>query len=100
MRYAWTLGMVMAAVLPAPSPALAGELWPAIPPEIGVGPPLARYGWVPYRCVDGPVNNFYDGAWYAGRPSALYRGYAYRPYYRYAAYRAVPRTYFCVEVER
>ena len=29
-------------------------------------------------------------------PPALYRGYAYRPYYRYSAYRRLPRTYFCV----
>jgi len=30
-----------------------------------------------------------------GQPTALYRGRAYRPYYRYAAYRAGLRTYLC-----
>ena len=37
-----------------------------------------------------------SGAWY-DVPPALYRGYAYRPYYRYTAYRVIPRTYFCTE---
>jgi hypothetical protein len=48
-----------------------------------------------YRCVVGPVYNFYDGAWYGGQVPAVYRGYVYRPYYRYAAYRVFPRTYPC-----
>jgi len=67
------------------------------PEEIGVGPPPARYTWIPFRCSEGFADNFYHGAWYAGQPTALYRGRAYRPYYRYAAYRAMPRTYLCSE---
>ena len=74
--------------------ARAHEIWPAIPPEIGVGSPAA-YGWIPYRCVERPVANFYHGAWYGGEPPAIYRGVAYRPFYRYAAYRVMPRRYYC-----
>jgi hypothetical protein len=75
-------------------PARAHERWPAIPPEIGTRAPIDR-GWIPYRCEDGPVYNFYHGAYYRGEPPGLFRGYAYRPYYRYTAYRVVPRSYFC-----
>jgi hypothetical protein len=74
--------------------ARADDIWPAIPPEIGIGSPAA-YGWIPYRCVQRPVANFYHGAWYGGEPPAIYRGVAYRPFYRYAAYRVMPRTYYC-----
>jgi hypothetical protein len=42
------------------------------------------------------VINFYHGAYYGEEPPALYRGNGYRPYYRYRAYRKLPRTYFCV----
>jgi hypothetical protein len=42
------------------------------------------------------VQNLYHGALYR-EPPAIYRGYAYRPYYRYTASRVVPRTYFCVD---
>ena len=76
-------------------PAQAHERWPDIPPEVGAGVPIDRLAWIPYRCNDGPVNNFYHGAYYGGRPPAVFLGYAYRPYYRYAAYRVIPRTYFC-----
>jgi hypothetical protein len=76
------------------APARAYERWPAIPPEIGTQAPIDRF-WIPYRCEDGPVYNFYHGAYYRGEPPALFRGYAYRPYYRYTAYRVVPRSYFC-----
>ena len=80
------------------APAHAQALWvPVIPPEIGVGPPPARYGWIPFTCADVVPNNFYHGAYYRGQPPALYLGYAYRPFYRYTAYRRVPRTYFCVD---
>ncbi len=77
------------------APAAADELWPAIPAEVGVAPLVVGAGWAPYRCAVGPVYNFYHNAYYGGEPPALHRGYAYRPYYRYAAYRVVPRTYFC-----
>lgn len=49
----------------------------------------------PYRCAIGPVEDAYDGAWYGGEVPAVYRGYVYRPYYRYTAYRVLPRTYPC-----
>ena len=72
----------------------AHDIWPAIPPEIGVSSPAA-YGWIPYRCIVRPVANFYHGAWYGGEPPAIYRGFSYRPFYRYAAYRVMPRRYYC-----
>ncbi|MDI1262407.1 MAG: hypothetical protein PS018_04020 [bacterium] len=96
MRYASVLGAVLAAAISS-LPAQAERLYLVTPEEIGIGPPPARYTSVPFRCTDGPAGNFYHGAWYAGQPTALYRGKAYRPYYRYAAYRAVPRTYLCAE---
>lgn len=77
------------------SAASAHQPRPAIPPEIGsaqfVGPI-----WSVYRCSGGPVYNFYHDTYYGEEPPALYRGYAYRPYHRYSAYRGLPRTYFCV----
>ena len=85
------LAAAMAAIA-APS-AQAHELWPVIPYEIGVASP-GSVGWVPYRCSNGPADNFYHGALYY-EPPALDRGYAYRPYYRYTAYRVIPRTYLC-----
>jgi hypothetical protein len=90
-----TIVVAAAALVP---PAHAGELWPAIPPEIGAAPRIGP-AWSDYRCNLGPVYNFYHGAYYGEEPPALRRGYAYRPYYRYSAYRKLPRTYFCVEVE-
>ena len=82
-----------ATVVPLADPARAHDHWAVIPDEAAV-PPLSRAGWSPYRCSDGPVYNFYHGALYH-EPPALYRGYAYRPYYRYTAYRVIPRTYLC-----
>ncbi|WP_456618911.1 hypothetical protein [Bradyrhizobium sp. P5_C12] len=84
----------MAAAVTAP--AAAGQVpYPAIPPEIGVAPFIGPT-WDAYRCAQGPVYNFYYGAYYGEEPPALYRGYAYRRHYRYTAYRRLPRTYFCV----
>ncbi len=81
------------------APARAQQwLVPAIPPEMGTAIPARPYGIVPYRCAAGPVYNFYHGAWYGGEPPAVYRGQTYRPFYRYSAYRTLPRTHFCVEV--
>lgn len=85
------LAMTAATIL---RPAQAHETWPAIPAELGTGAPIERI-WIPYRCNEGPVQNFYHGAYYGRQAPAVYRGYAYRPYYRYAAYRVIPRTYFC-----
>jgi hypothetical protein len=65
-------------------PAQAHDRWPDIPYEVGAGAPIDRAGWIPYRCNDGPVYNFYHGAYYGDRP-----------FYRYTAYRVIPRTYFC-----
>lgn len=90
-------GLTAAALIVATSaaPAQAHEHWPAIPAKIGVAPVIGGAGWAPYRCAVGPVYNFYHDAYYGGEPPALYLGYAYRPYYRYTAYRVAPRTYFC-----
>jgi hypothetical protein len=76
-------------------PAQAGELYLVTSEEIGIGPPPARYTRIPFRCSEGPADN--HGAWYAGQPNALYRGRAYRPYYRYAACSAGLRTCLCSE---
>ena len=92
------LSSVIAAALNATVAVVAAqahERWPVIPPEIGVAPRIDGVGWAPYRCAVGPVYNFYHGAYYGGEPPAVYLGYAYRPYYRYAAYRVLPRTYVC-----
>jgi hypothetical protein len=94
------LALVIAAALNATGaaiavPAQAHERWPVIPAEIGVAPRIDGVGWAPYRCAVGPVYNFYHDAYYGGEPPALYLGYAYRPYYRYTAYRVLPRTYVC-----
>ena len=83
------------ATLIAATSAQAGGPYPAVPPETGVAPSIGP-AWDAYRCAQGPVINFYHGAYYGEEPPALYRGYAYRPYYRYRAYRKLPRTYFCV----
>jgi hypothetical protein len=93
------LALIGAAAVAATAVALAGpvqahERWPAIPPELGTLAPI-DHAWVPYRCEDGPVYNFYHGAYYRGEPPAVFLGYAYRPYYRYTAYRVLPRSYFC-----
>jgi hypothetical protein len=87
----------MAAALAAiaVSSAQARELWPDVPYEIGVRR-IGGVGLVPWRCSDGAAQNYYHGAFY-DVPPALYRGYAYRPYYRYTAYRVIPRSYFCTE---
>ena len=98
MRYASVLGAALVATAALYSlPAQADERYLVIPEEIGIGPPPARYTWIPFRCTDQFADNLYHGAWYAGQPTALYRGRAYRPYYRYSAYRARPRTYLCAE---
>ena len=97
MHYASVLGAALVATAAISSlPAQAQQQrFPVTPEEIGIGPPPARYAWIPYRCTDGPADNFYHGAWYAGQPPALYRGYAYRRYYGCTAYRVIPRTYLC-----
>ena len=84
-----------AIVLSMAGPAQAQDRWPAVPAEAGVRP-LAGVGWLPYRCDDRPVFNLYHGAYY-DMPPAIYLGYAYRPYYRYTAWRVIPRTYVCAE---
>ena len=95
MRSMILVAAILAAATIAPR-AQAGELWPAIPPEIGSAPRIGPV-WTDYRCSGGPAYNFYHDAYYGEEPPALRRGYAYRPYYRYSAYRKLPRTYFCVE---
>ena len=92
--------MVSAAALTAIAVACLGQArahqrWPAIPAEVGTGVPMDRVVWIPYRCNDGPVRNFYHGAYYGGQAPAAFLDHAYRPFYRYTAYRILPRTYFC-----
>jgi hypothetical protein len=86
---------VALAILWASSLARAEEIWiPGIPPELSVSGPIDGVIVERYRCSDGLVYNGYHGALYDG-PPAVYRGYAYRPYYRYTAARLHPRTYAC-----
>lgn len=101
MRNALALMMAVAlgaTALTLPEPGQAGERWPDIPTEQGLAP-VGHVGWLPHRCSGAPVTNFYHGALYDA-PPAVYRGFAYRPYYRYAAWRVNPRTYFCSEGQR
>lgn len=95
MRHA--LAFITITVLAAAcwQPVQATERWPDIPPEIGLRQ-FRPAGLIPYRCSDEPVYNFYHRALY-GEPPAVYLGHAYRPYYRYTAYRVMPRTYYCSE---
>ena len=95
MRNAFAVVALAAITVVLPEVAQARALWPDVPPEIGVRR-IGEVGLVPYRCSDGPADNYYHGAWY-DVPPALYRGYAYRPYYRYTAYRVIPRSYYCTE---
>jgi hypothetical protein len=74
------------------APVAAREPVPVIPPELGVKSTTARVV-APYYCEPFAFN-FYHGTNYAELP-ATYRGYAYRYYYRYSAYRRVPLTYVC-----
>ena len=91
---ALTVAVLLAAAVPLTGQAEAGHRWVAvIPPEIGV-PPLGPAGGFPARCAAGPVYNFYHEGLYSQAP-AVHLGYAYRPYYRYTAYRVLPRTYAC-----
>ncbi len=82
-------GALALTALFAATSAGAQVLLPAIPPEMGTAIPARPYGVVPYRC-EAPVYNFYHGAWYGGEPPAVYRGFAYRAYHRYAAWRRLP----------
>ena len=91
------LALIAACVGFVAEPAYAGDRWPVVPPEIGVAPIVGPV-FTDYRCHDGAYN-FYHGAFYGEEPPALHRGYAYRPYYRYTAYRRLPRTYVCVSDE-
>ena len=86
--------ILLAGLVTSLQPAQATEVWPAVPPEIGV-PPVIGPVWSEFRCSSGAYN-FYHDAYYGEEPPALYRGYAYRPFYRYTAYRRLPRTYYCV----
>jgi hypothetical protein len=92
--------LILAAALAAiavslPERTHAREFWPDVPGEIGVRR-IGGIGWIPWRCIDGPAYNYYHGAFY-DVPPAIHLDYAYRPYYRYTAYRVIPRTYFCSE---
>jgi hypothetical protein len=94
MRNAVIAAAALAALwMPQAEPARAHEVWPAIPAEQGLSP-VNRVWGIPWRCSDAPVANFYHGAYYR-EPPAVFLGYAYRPHYRYTAWRAVPRTYAC-----
>ena len=92
---ALTIAALTAIALAFAGPARAGERWPAVPEE-AVPQQTGHAGWIPWRCADGPVQNLYHGAWYDA-PPAIYLGYAYRPFYRYTAWRVIPRTFVCAE---
>ncbi|QPF81872.1 hypothetical protein IC762_18900 [Bradyrhizobium genosp. L] len=92
-----TLALAVLALTVVARPVQSHEFLPAIPPELAVVSPVPP-PLLPYRCTAGPVRIAYHGALYH-EPPAIYRGYAYRPYYRYTAARLVPRTYFCVDAD-
>jgi hypothetical protein len=75
MRYTSVPIAVLAATISWMT-AQAEPLYPVTPEEIGIRPPPARYTSITFRCANGPAENFYHGAWYAGQPTALYRGKA------------------------
>ena len=77
---------VIFATLMLAAPAHAGGPYPAVPPELGVAPFIGPT-WEGYRCAEDTIYNFYHGAYYGEEPPAIYRGYTYRPHYRYSAYR-------------
>src|ERR1700736_1225367 len=77
-----------------PGPAQAHDRWPDIPDEVGAGAPIAGVVWIPYRCTDGPVYNFYHGAYYGGEPPGAFLCYASPPSYRYIVFRVYSETYF------
>jgi hypothetical protein len=71
------LALISAAVLAAAAVAFSGaaqahDRWPVIPAELGTGSRVDGDVWIPYRCSDGPVFNFYHGAYYAGQPPAVF----------------------------
>jgi hypothetical protein len=92
---ALTVAALTTIALTFSGPARAGERWLAVPEEAGPRQ-IGQTGWIPWRCADGPVQNLYHGARYDA-PPAIYLGYAYRPFYRYTAWRVIPRTYFCAD---
>jgi hypothetical protein len=93
MRYPITaIALQAGCVLASLSQVAANELGPVIPPELGIHSPAVRLA-APYYC-EPFAYNFYHGTNYA-EPPAVYRGYAYRYYYRYSAYRRVPLAYVC-----
>ena len=93
MRYWLTVAALqVGCVVASFSQAAAHERWPVIPPELGIHSPAVRVV-APYYC-EPFAYNFYHGTNYA-EPPATYRGYTYRYYYRYSAYRRVPVTYVC-----
>ncbi len=87
--------VLTATAVAAPGPAAAGQHWDSdVSGGLSSGAPVGGYYSRGYRCSRGPVYNMYDGA-YFGEIPAVYLGYAYRPYYRYTAYRVFPTTYSC-----
>jgi hypothetical protein len=70
MRYASVVMIAALAAIAAPRSAPASEGRPAIPSEQGVRL-VGRVGWLPYRCSDGPVYNFYHDALYHEPPAAF-----------------------------
>jgi hypothetical protein len=72
---------VLLATLIAAAPARAGGPYQAVPPEAAVAPFVGPTSDA-HRCAEGPVPNFYQGAYYGEEPPAIYRGYAYRPHDR------------------
>jgi hypothetical protein len=93
MRHAPIFAALLAATLSAPLQ--AGTFQPDVPDETGIRL-TGHVKPLPFICSGAPVRNRYHGALY-DRPPAVYLGFAYRPYYRYAAWRVVPRRYFCSE---
>ena len=91
-----TAAVLTVSPVAARGPAEAHDYWgPDSSGGLVVGAQVGGVEANGYRCSDGPVYNFYHGAYSGGHALAVYLDYAYRPYYRYTAYRVFPRTYAC-----
>jgi hypothetical protein len=90
------LGLVAALVITAvvaSRPVEARDHWAPYGSEVVVAGPVVAED--PYLCTGVPVANLYDGIHFRKYIPAVHGGYAYRPYYRYSAYRAVPAAFAC-----
>jgi hypothetical protein len=88
------LAALIVTVVAACSPAAGRDFW-APYDEDGFIPGTVVEVQPVYRCSPVPVVKAYDGMHFHRYIPAVHLGYAYRPFYRYSAYRVVPPTFAC-----